>query len=40
MPRKQIAQFEVPYLQILDAQGQIDPQLDPQLPTVSKATTV
>ena len=33
MPRKQIAQFEVPYLQILDAQGQIDPQLDPQLPT-------
>ena len=31
MPRKQVAQFSVPYLQILAPDGKIDPELDPGL---------
>ncbi len=32
MPRKQIAKFSVPYLQILDENGKVDAKLDPNLP--------
>ncbi|MFH2052225.1 MAG: pyruvate dehydrogenase (acetyl-transferring) E1 component subunit alpha [bacterium] len=32
MPRKQIAKFTVPFLQILDENGKIDPKLEPDIP--------
>ncbi len=32
MPRKQIAKFSVPYLQVLDENGKVDARLDPKLP--------
>ena len=31
MPLKEVAQFSVSYLQILDETGQVDPELEPQL---------